>query len=70
MVPLLYGAEIHDVGISIDLLTYLDSVTGALMDARIWVATLEELAILKAEARVDTCVRDQGCCLETQGVLG
>ena len=51
------GEEIEDVGVTIEFLnvpelTQMGSVTGALAESGIWVATLEELAMLKAEALV------------------
>ena len=52
------GEGIEDLGVTIEFvnvaqLTQMDGMTGVLMDSGIWVAMLEELAILKAEALVN-----------------
>lgn len=52
------GEGIEDLGVTIEFvnmaqLTQMDGMTGVLMDFGIWVAMLEELAILKAEALVN-----------------
>jgi hypothetical protein len=52
------GEGIEDIGVTIEFvniaqLTRMDGVTGVSTESGIWVATLEELAILKAEALVN-----------------